>query len=690
MADLSATIRLRPARIALLVRPNDLKSIKRFMRISTCMWGGIFNPIIPIFRTPPKEWGRAYKSQITGYGIAKGYIDFFEPDAFVLAEPGLLKAAGLEALASDQTGFDRRVLSLDALLKPQDHRDWSELFFGQTMLDVFKDVYQKEQRFVLRDPRSACIVSPQRGTCLTEAMFGCYPTEKSEVYFSEWFEHVYKPEKLRPEPATWRKMVSGAVTPLGATRHSIDLERSWDNEPIIFVFDPKRTTDIIDLWNMRLEPNPVLPISIDWVSELASDVAEILMNEHRPLQGNPNGVMRHATIELSRSISQQQADTIVDLLKSALPKPAKAEKGIGPLVVKPWRNAVWERHDNALMRSPKRMKLTVTEQRHSIDLSSDGKLRTEFQTLSPEFAEQYGGHDLRWVNSLQVSAYGRERIATILPFNIMDRSWPRISLGSEPVLIGTEGWSFSQRYKRASQYIEFMSPEDALIGFLERQDVKATLSEPGHIAKQILENVRGLWGVNLFSDSETLKLLNTMVGGIRKRGAKFSKDEIEELFDRRSKPVKEWTDLISRRRSKRRGANVTLEMYTDRNVLRLGIETNCPHCKTSNWHGIDTANYNLICERCLKNYSFPQAELRRDNKNWAYRVVGPFSVPDYARGSYSALLAINTINQVSSATFPNSMTFSTALSMSFDGKVREADFVALYSDSKFDGSTEPY
>ena len=51
MTDLSAVVRLRPARIALLVRPNDTRSVRRFMRISACMWGGIYNPIIPVFAT---------------------------------------------------------------------------------------------------------------------------------------------------------------------------------------------------------------------------------------------------------------------------------------------------------------------------------------------------------------------------------------------------------------------------------------------------------------------------------------------------------------------------------------------------------------------------------------------------------------------------------------------------------------
>ena len=54
--DVSATVRLRPTRIALLVRPSDLTSIRRFMRACTCLWGGVYNPIIPVFRSCPPDW----------------------------------------------------------------------------------------------------------------------------------------------------------------------------------------------------------------------------------------------------------------------------------------------------------------------------------------------------------------------------------------------------------------------------------------------------------------------------------------------------------------------------------------------------------------------------------------------------------------------------------------------------------
>lgn len=79
MAELSAVVRLRPARIALLVSPGDIAAVIKFMRISACMWGGRYNPIIPVFRKPPKAWAAEFPRDVTGLEIARGYIQFSNP-----------------------------------------------------------------------------------------------------------------------------------------------------------------------------------------------------------------------------------------------------------------------------------------------------------------------------------------------------------------------------------------------------------------------------------------------------------------------------------------------------------------------------------------------------------------------------------------------------------------------------------
>ena len=387
--------------------------------------------------------------------------------------------------------------------------------------------------------------------------------------------------------------------------------------------------------------------------------------------------MHNATIEFGRSVSTAEAEALTRKIKPGLPQ--------GALVVKHWRNAIWIDHRDDRVHRDSRLKVVANERRAELALRDEGRLYTTFEPLEPEFSGRYGKGDHRWVNVLRISNYSDRSIAVVLPFNTFDRKWPRLGMGGDPIPVGSEGWAFAQRYKNLGQYVSLLSADDAIIGSLEQLGVKAELSEPGHIAKQMLEHLGGLWGVHLIADIETLNLLNKMAGGLRRR--RNEDETIEEHFELRTAPIKDWSDLIAQRQAKHSLPAKSLEEFTKRNLIRLGLETQCSHCNAKNWTTLTDVDYRVTCERCLKNYDFPQARLREQNRNWTYRVVGPFSVPDYGRGSYSALLALRVLSRFRSAM--DRMTFATAMNLTFDGIHREIDFIAWHGDERMQETHRP-
>lgn len=671
MPELSAEILLRPTRIGFLTSPTDLAAVRTIMRACTCLWGGAFNPIIPVFKRAPKEWRPEIYRSFKGAEVAKGYARFFEPDVYVEAEKGLLEEAGFGALRQKHE-FHKQIITLKEFLEPEQGRSWAAPKFGLNISDVLAHVYKTEQQYVRRDGQECMYVSPERGNCAAEAMFGVYPGSRAMKYVEANYRDVYQPEAAKSTPDTWRRVfLRNAMTPLRATRHGLDAQRYWYHDLLIFVFDPSRPTDLIDLWNLRLEPHPVLPVPVDWFEVLGEDIYEILKEEHRPVVGNPNGVMHNATIEFGRSIPKEKAEHLISTLKPGLPK--------GALTIKYWRNAIWVEHRNDHIHRNNRLKVSAKERRADLALKEDQKLHTTFETLVPEYAERYGGGDHRWVNVLRISNYSNRDIATVLPFNTFDRSWPHLGSHGEASPIGSEGWVFPQRFTELGQHVSLLSANDAIVGSLGQVGIKAELSEPGHIARQMLEQLGGLWGVDLLADIDTLKLLNKMAGGMRRRSNE--KDVIEEIYELRTAPLKAWTDLVSIRKSRHLfSRNDLLNDFTKSNVIRLGLETDCPHCRAKNWSTLTNVDYRVTCERCLKPYDFPQATLRENNRNFTYRVIGPFSAPDYGRGSYSALLTLRVLTRFN---FSNrEITISTAMNLSFDSVRCEVDFVAWYGDER--------
>ena len=140
------------------------------MRACTCVWGGAFNPIIPVFKRPPKEWKPEIYQRFKGPEVAKGYVRFFEPDVYVEAEEGLLEEAGLGALRQEHAIYPQ-VITLKEFLEPESGRNWSEPGFSLNIHDVLGHIYKTQQQFVHRDKRESLHILPERGNAVTEAIF---------------------------------------------------------------------------------------------------------------------------------------------------------------------------------------------------------------------------------------------------------------------------------------------------------------------------------------------------------------------------------------------------------------------------------------------------------------------------------------------------------------------------------------
>jgi hypothetical protein len=86
---ISAKLRVRPLRFGFLIKPNDRAALRRIIEINTCLWGGIFNFIIPLFhRTPPRYLDRPFRGP-TAKELVAGLLEAFEPDSLVQTEPGI-------------------------------------------------------------------------------------------------------------------------------------------------------------------------------------------------------------------------------------------------------------------------------------------------------------------------------------------------------------------------------------------------------------------------------------------------------------------------------------------------------------------------------------------------------------------------------------------------------------------------
>lgn len=141
---LTAGVRVRPLRVGFLVNPGDHDAVRQVMTVNTSLWGGSFNPMIPVLSRRPR-WDVGPLPPPSAKQITRGYLSCWQPDLLVSAVPG----AGDRYAAVIDLG--------DWLSESAEHR--SPL--GVDAVAVFEAVHRRERRFLLREPRD--IVLPVAG-----------------------------------------------------------------------------------------------------------------------------------------------------------------------------------------------------------------------------------------------------------------------------------------------------------------------------------------------------------------------------------------------------------------------------------------------------------------------------------------------------------------------------------------------
>lgn len=665
MDRIYGSVTLRPTRIAFLVKPNQesISLVRKIMEYSTCLWGGVFNPIIPVSKTVPRLW-RQDKAE-TGMSIADGYIRFFEPDVFVEAQTGLAKEVGV---IEDEHFTGRRVVSLKDFCETS-ARGVVDFRFGLNIFDVYKDLYREEFRFVSRDERRVTIVDSAERDFFAAAVFGAFPAERKLNFVRRGYMDAFKPDVLHSGVETFLKVYrKGYLTPLNATTHHLDMNYENRDDPTFFVFDPDKTVDLIDFWNMRQFCQGVFPVNLHWFKEISKFMRGEIKKNHRPLPGNKNGVMILTTVEFARSISRDLAKSLFEENLSDLPS--------GSVILKFWHDPIWRSDWRSGGIQPRRVKLE--SEKVGFDETIVGEnLNLQYQSLSPKFASRYSfvQNSARWANVIKLGDeyFGNSNIALRYPPNIKDPKFPR--LGIDRTLSSREGLVVLNQFKLEKAGMTLPRQQDAITEWLKSVGISAAPSSAGRNAEQVLRSVGGPKGCSILADEGTLKLLDKMAKSIHRE-----EDGTTAEYPERTATVSEWKEVVGRR-SNRLFSRAKISDFVDRGILRLGLGLKCPNCAKDNWYNLTNVDYQLNCERCSSSFAFPQADLKFNEGDWQYRAIGPFSAPNYANGAYATALTIRFFSSVIDMHKPPA-TFSTGLDISLGNQKFEVDFFGWYTEGR--------
>ncbi len=638
----SVTIRVRPLRFAFLVDPADSKGLYRAIELSTVLWGGSYNPIIPVYRRTPAKW-EAHKVRRLPQpeDIISGYLNGFDPDFVV--------PVGRCAKQTYEIG-NRDLLQEGELLG--DIAKTATPRHGIGLFELLRDFQDKELKYKRNDDLHIAIPEmPRAYRTFLASVFGVLPEGASRI-IEEDFARVPGITRIKPTLTNFVELWQpNRIFPRHLSMWS--LEEKPLQDAVLFVCDATSPLDIIDYWNLRAAGYYVVPIPIqvstsDSVRKLAKDFIE---ENYQPYRHNQN-MFHDTTVQRSRGLSEESVKKFCDSLDIKKPE----EKNQFKYSLRWWYPRLWDAWARENASEGIAFPYSHEDQQHI----SEGESRLDLRSLNPKFElfQEYSGEP-RFANEFSFRFYGsKEPMAEVIPEGTRELSSAIGRSGYRNWRFSKSGPVFLAHNKNDLIFLDLPRAESVMTEWFRERGWKVSLSGPGRIAAQLIKQLGGTYGTSWLAHKGVIDLL----GELEKEAGVPRQAVIGKL-----KKVIADDDLHF-------DSERFLERLIESNALRLGARIQCPICTRHNWYELNALEYKLACRFCLSEFEPPFASPK--NIEWTYRAHGPFA-SSIAQGSFTVLLTLKFL----SGNHDRGITPLFSFKAVKDGKELEADLSCLYKRS---------
>lgn len=598
---------LRPLRLAFLISPGDARGLERTFEFNSCVWGGMYNAIIPAYRRTPSWW--TSEEEISARDIVDGYFNLFEPDYAILVSSG----------AHIPEGFPPdRIMNFAEVLNPESEEP---IGIGTQAIELYEELYLREFQFERRHPVSVALVeaADRRMHKFVSAVWGSFPEELPHLGTA--FSKAFGAESSTVDEDTFPELLSSrTLGPLDMGSFELDVLRGgplW--EPTFFVMDATSNVDLIDFWNLRAMGWPVTPAPVQWMTRAVPEYARQVRRNYRPYRWNPEIMLRTVLLK-GRSL---QDEGHLRRLAAAI----GAENAEG-LAIQNWYPRIWRPTPPGIAPLQRG---EVTDRTESTEVAVRGSF-ISFPLLGPTFAKRVSfGDRPRWINVIRLRDYSPDpEFALVIPRDVPSARRLFEALGEEDVWMTSEGIVTDIRHSASNAIWSLPSPIQLFRHWAAETGYSFALSGAGKIAAQVIRAVG--WG-QAIANERLIQLLNDMAS------ARIESTDEETLgpFPGKVVSVGQWRNQLQQMYdgNAERALN-HLGYLVHRQVLEVGLRLQCPHCSQRNWYSARELQDALICRTCLQDFRFPATDPPRE---WFYRTIGPFSIGQYAGGAYCVALA---------------------------------------------------
>jgi hypothetical protein len=644
MNTLSLTIRYRPIRIGWCLRADDMASFRRAVEFSHTMWGGRYNPVIPVDDPTLSD----NLVSIFRVDILWPLTDDPDVTAFIARHPHLENPFSHKGLFEHRPPIRRRPL----------------------LIDIYHPILRlRDELARLRDPRLSVHIntwedSDPLADVMRIALGALPPVAVTGVDYRPLLltsvgatvEHIAPtaPVPVRPQPYWNLSRFSHAFI----ERHHTIINEC--RHPGFYVGSAASFHDLVTFWNLRATDASL----VFYDPAHASRLDALRADWKAALEARPPG--------------QRASDNMVALWSTSDHATVDTTPFGNSVLHCPVTNAAW----NGLSLRAPYMYFSEGPALAAVSDIPTRPPRITFQLPKNPLADSdrpFGQHLVVSVDP-GIGLFGNERDTIETPFLPQLNEYYGRNVWFHYAQARAEPDSLGLICDATTHDISLNAMRvTELVGeIFKLASITATPSKPGLIGAQLIEQMGGLQRCRAFK-----------IPGVRQLIEGYAPDQhftwsaaTQAIFD---KDPKTGDSSLSRQtglyiEGKHAGAGLTSDIVFKhllaKQIFRPGLRLDCPRCQLEFWVPLDSLRTTISCDYCGNNFNV--TPFLKDRGDWAFRRSGLFGRRDNQEGAVPVVL---TLQQLATSIHHNDgFVYTTAMSLvSSNPSIRpcETDFVAL-------------
>lgn len=654
MNTLSVTVRYRPIRIGWCVSGGDFEALRKAMKLTFTMWGGSYNPIIPV----------------DDFATASSLVRLFRVDV-------LWPISGDEAVKKFIKQFPHIPTPFfqEELFVPRGNGERSP-----QLLDIYHPIRCAHEEHFKNNPSpdtTVTIFEWQTEDPLADVLLATLgavpPVELTGTDYLGLLKQqlsaktvVLTSKEPLPQLAGNHWSVSDFCRAFMQQHYSV--QNHWGH-PGIYVGNASDFDDLVTFWNLH-----------------ATDTSLMFYDPNQATRFEPN---LPDWLDLLRSRPKgrfESENEIAIWFKESMPEFDVGVFGQG-LRLCTARNGTW----NGLTVKAPCMYFSEGSVLAAIGEDFAGLPKLAFQLPPKPFNEDTRLYDQHLVVSINpgIGLFGNERATLQTPYvpELNEYYGRQYYFEWNKARVEPEGMGIISSASRSDLSINALDVVELVKRVFSVAGIDAQPSKPGLIASRLIQQMGGLQGCRVFK-----------IGGVRMLLEKFGPDTsfshkcaLQAIGKGDSVngvlSISEYKDLFFGPRP----FNTELKPHDvfsyllKKGVYRTGLEFDCPSCRLEFWRSLDDVRTEVTCEYC--GHKFNVAPYLRDKNVWRYRRSGLFGRADNQEGAIPVIL---TIQQLHTTLRWREMLYAPAMTLeskSIAISKCETDFVTL-AKSPLDGKID--